>query len=513
MSTQLLIIAKRKTCFLLAFLLSLTSFGSSLIVVDSINTIKYPEVKFTINLFNPDPKSKTAFRIQENGKPLDFEFERIQPQSVAQENKVLLILLEDMCEEHHPGQKTFFQNVLINSIDDIVNPGDKVNIAVFDRSREGEPVVHTLLSEYTDNINLLSNTVSNFKSKDDLFYNQQSSDLYYALFDGVNEIKDKFPGKKKVVLLLSAGKNNEWSSEATPYRAIDLAFKNRIPVYSIQYRMQGWEHNRLTPIVVGTFGKEIVTNNLNEAVASVRSFINESLVRLNGQTYLFSFQSEILRDGRLHQFILFINEIPEEITFQCPRRKFLDFFRQFPEFAYPIASAAFIIIILITILIILKSKRNIKRRRENEIYKQDSQAHIELQMRELEEIKRKNRERERIEMERKELHDRQTLLSFMHSKGQIPKLIITSANKQRTYNIIKIEVLIGKNPKNDIVIDHSKVSDIHAKLIFQKNGEFVFHDLGSTEGISINGTKISEKQAIRHNDIIKIGDTTLLFMI
>ena len=51
-------------------------------------------------------------------------------------------------------------------------------------------------------------------------------------------------------------------------------------------------------------------------------------------------------------------------------------------------------------------------------------------------------------------------------------------------------VTIGRSSDNDVVIDDPKVSRHHARIVNNGSGTII-EDIGSLNGISINGTKVS----------------------
>ncbi len=276
---------KRLIALLISIHYSFFSLADNEITTDSVNTTNFPDITFRVNLFNPAPKPKSAFDIQENGQSRDFTFNNIAPEIASETNKTVLIILEDMSNSTHPGQKKFYKHVLINSISQWVKNGDKVNIALFDRSRDGKNVLRHLLPEYTDDTSSLINEVKIYPSKDDRWYRQKSSDLYNAIYDGLNELKDKDPENKRFLLVLSAGYNNPASNETKLDRSIDLARRHRIPIYSVQYFL--WEHRRLTSAIESTYGREIFTKDKQEATSLLLKH------HKMGKHILFSFLSKI----------------------------------------------------------------------------------------------------------------------------------------------------------------------------------------------------------------------------
>ena len=74
----------------------------------------------------------------------------------------------------------------------------------------------------------------------------------------------------------------------------------------------------------------------------------------------------------------------------------------------------------------------------------------------------------------------------------------------------KTAITIGRDPKNDIVIDNLAVSRFHTKITQQGNNYFV-EDLQSGNGTFLNEQRI-DKEILKHNDAITVGKHTLVFM-
>lgn len=71
------------------------------------------------------------------------------------------------------------------------------------------------------------------------------------------------------------------------------------------------------------------------------------------------------------------------------------------------------------------------------------------------------------------------------------------------------EVTIGRGPDCHISLEDSLVSWHHAKIV-KAYGGYMIEDLGSTNGMSINGRSIS-RQMLKYGDTIKIGIHDLCF--
>lgn len=69
-------------------------------------------------------------------------------------------------------------------------------------------------------------------------------------------------------------------------------------------------------------------------------------------------------------------------------------------------------------------------------------------------------------------------------------------------------VIVGRSPGADIVIGASYVSGRHARFSLMGQNLFV-EDLGSTNGTTVNGKRISEPAALRSGDVVSVGDVAI----
>ncbi len=82
---------------------------------------------------------------------------------------------------------------------------------------------------------------------------------------------------------------------------------------------------------------------------------------------------------------------------------------------------------------------------------------------------------------------------------------------QQVYLIEKPAVNIGRQLSNDIIVEDKRVSRNHAQIKYQSDGQFVIFDLGSTNGISINGTPHMRQHILRNGDHFTIGSYEFYF--
>lgn len=70
--------------------------------------------------------------------------------------------------------------------------------------------------------------------------------------------------------------------------------------------------------------------------------------------------------------------------------------------------------------------------------------------------------------------------------------------------------LIGREGA-DVGLYDPKVSRKHAEIGLYGPDAYVLRDLASTNGTYLNGRRVVEKCKLRHDDVIRVGDTSLRF--
>jgi NADPH-dependent 2,4-dienoyl-CoA reductase/sulfur reductase-like enzyme/pSer/pThr/pTyr-binding forkhead associated (FHA) protein len=84
----------------------------------------------------------------------------------------------------------------------------------------------------------------------------------------------------------------------------------------------------------------------------------------------------------------------------------------------------------------------------------------------------------------------------------IPKLVLLKEGKH---------FILGRDKKADIVLADVLVSRQHAEVVHGPDG-FYIHDLGSSNGVIVNQTRIDNPYLLTHGDRITIGNSTIYFM-
>ena len=75
---------------------------------------------------------------------------------------------------------------------------------------------------------------------------------------------------------------------------------------------------------------------------------------------------------------------------------------------------------------------------------------------------------------------------------------------------MKSQLIIGRSPNCDIVLPQVSVSKHHARISF-RNNRWILEDLGSTNGVILNGRHLTGPTVLQEKDVITIVDSHLIF--
>lgn len=80
------------------------------------------------------------------------------------------------------------------------------------------------------------------------------------------------------------------------------------------------------------------------------------------------------------------------------------------------------------------------------------------------------------------------------------------------FDLVGPEVVIGRSPDCQITIEDPLISRRHARIAIRDDHAIV-HDLGSRNGVRVNGRLIKGEQALKEGDRLRIGTQELVFAI
>jgi predicted component of type VI protein secretion system len=70
--------------------------------------------------------------------------------------------------------------------------------------------------------------------------------------------------------------------------------------------------------------------------------------------------------------------------------------------------------------------------------------------------------------------------------------------------------VLGRSRDSDVVIDDPNVSRHHAE-VRPSGGSWIVNDLGSTNGIKVNGRRVDGPQSLKRGDVIELGTSRVTF--
>ncbi len=95
------------------------------------------------------------------------------------------------------------------------------------------------------------------------------------------------------------------------------------------------------------------------------------------------------------------------------------------------------------------------------------------------------------------------------SSGRFRLAIKKGPNPGKTFDLTQIVAIIGRDASADIAVSDVEVSRQHARLSATESG-FTIEDLASTNGVFVNGVRITAPTDIKDGDVIGIGQTVEL---
>jgi pSer/pThr/pTyr-binding forkhead associated (FHA) protein len=96
--------------------------------------------------------------------------------------------------------------------------------------------------------------------------------------------------------------------------------------------------------------------------------------------------------------------------------------------------------------------------------------------------------------------------------SEAPRLVVLNTEfSGREFACVRTELRVGRAEDNDISLDHRSLSREHIKLRRSANGEWRVVDLGSANGVSVNGESYAAT-ALRSGDVIQLGHVKFRFM-
>jgi predicted component of type VI protein secretion system len=97
-----------------------------------------------------------------------------------------------------------------------------------------------------------------------------------------------------------------------------------------------------------------------------------------------------------------------------------------------------------------------------------------------------------------------------YARAVAAELEVWTVSGRRDVTLVGDRLTVGKGEENDVVLDDTTVSRLHA-VLEQFPAGWCVTDVGSSNGTFLNGERIWAQQRLRHGDEVRVGRTRLLF--
>lgn len=93
------------------------------------------------------------------------------------------------------------------------------------------------------------------------------------------------------------------------------------------------------------------------------------------------------------------------------------------------------------------------------------------------------------------------------SDGIEISITVIDSNKKHKITVSD-EIVIGRNPKCDVIINKPMVSSMHC-ILYRENNKIMAEDNHSTNGTMLNGKPLHHMIELKNNDVITLGDRSI----
>lgn len=506
---------RRKTALLsalclIAFALDLDAQG---ILKEGFNTDDFPVVSFVWHEYNPEVLSQSDFQsFAENGIKCDAVVENLPSSIKADENRYVVFLWEDLAY-HGANLYDFAKSSLLGFIESAgLKENDKINVSVYGRREVNEEsYLKSLTDGFVSGKDRIMPAIEGYKRSQRYYSSYPNrADIFPAVSEAIQMLSQQGDGVKSIVLI-TAGYPLDNSSASSDMNARLLAEKYHIPVYVLQY---GKDHgfsaklSSFAPLTYGTFRcfKNLSQKeNISDAIDALSGIYGSLATRYHGRDYKITFTSSCRRGDDASMVEFKVNGHEAKEMFMPPARSLAGFFKDYPLIA-ALCCLTICGLIALAVVFYVRSRRSDKKaiesiRQQSEQSSADAMGAISdtrnLLGRKIDEI--------REDMDYDKAAD---LEDLMRRKNVYPRLVCNVNGILVSHTVTKIHTSIGRDSGNDLVLSDARVSRRHAEIIFTGNS-FEIADAGSTNGIFVNGQRISSTTVLKDADKLEIGGVSI----
>ena len=505
-----------------------------------VDNAEFPYIEFVLQSRNPDELGLEDFQFFESIDGDKVELDSITCELLEDtvdysiENKCVLIMIEALYHKDRYEQvNTFFQAVE-NSIDDIVNNGDKVKVVAFSLRDGTTNILHDVTSKFTDDVDEIIDEIDAYKINYNDYTNKKVSDIMGALEEGIELLVKQENSLPKTILLLSEERKNKYAT-LTANDITERSNRKNIVINTIKYNRSYYEQYLEPTLSKETYGISKVLSTsagtsrksnpekVRESEELIIEILENAVQRASGNQYLVGVNVlNDTKDGLESTLIIkqLDSKYKTKLTYSAPGNWIIAQFQKNLLLASVVSFLLLLILVYVVWLFIDKKKQNklaleqskkrqrqINKEQESEILKQKQEI-LAMQNKEAQKVKSE----QLLQQNALKKSEEKNLISQMKRLGAFPILKYSDDNNSAQFEINTPITAVGRDEKtNNICVPNSNISRNHFSIIFS-NDKYTIVDNNSLNGMIINGYKLKNSE-LKNGDIIEIADVTFTFYI
>jgi hypothetical protein len=492
--------------------------------IKKIDTRDFPTVKGELWVRDPDgviPRD-VDFLEENSTKPIKPQLDRPkEAKDSLGKNKCIIFLVMN------PGNSmelNWYKEVVKKGVcSGSIQKGDKYVVLDYNNEAGGQ-LLFPATPSFTDDAVTFSRQVDMIQPRTVPTVCQVGSTLgYQAIIKALDILESQYPRIPSGIVILNRDYNCFGNDPTGLCRQLD------VPVYSVIYN-GGTELNSSRDLSKKTFGIYFSdpTRNAVTSSSKICDFLNNFLKRRAGFNYPFTYKSGYEKDGKPHTISLSYKGMQSVSRIDVPRKNLLEWI-----VANPIPAALVLLgIILLTVLAFVfinkrkkeaEQQRLIELQREQQMERQRIEKEEELaskiasQQNEMDSLKKREAAARDQEARRKAQEEQkkkdEALMAQMKLNGNYAWLDYSSGDGvKHRFEIRRPEFVVGRDPSCQLCINLPTVSKKHLQVNYTASNEYWVKDLGSSNGIYVNGQRVQQAR-LKHGDFIQAGELVLNFFL
>lgn len=491
----------------------------------SANMDEFPIVEFKVHARNPEFDLEGAIIVEEEKEVVPNSITK-EDQIESEKGKTVLFIIENHYLAERNVQREYFSQI-VNALESAqFEKGDEIIMASFDWERNDTLLFFANSGESID-LDEFKFIASNMQAKSSLGKKSdkgKSSELYRAMSEALEFLEGFETDNLKSLFVMSG----EFSYTFAPvYKdpdlVIDKSLELNIPIYSLGFDIGMNDKYSLKEVCEKTYG-ESHTGDLNwidESVTYLQEALEDMANRSGGSHFIITYTSSLPKDGKDHSVILsksgkgLFNHV-----LSAPSKSFGEQIKDNLIVFLLLIIALIGSVVGVFLFLSKKKKERIQKEREQtdqlEQVKQEnerSSAQLKAQDQKMKLKEEQDKQKELAEKKRKEREQHElyieSQLKEMRESG-LPHLRVVVVDNTSDYEINAPTYTIGREGSNNVVLELNTVSKLHAQIVYSK-GQYTIYDLGSTNGVQVNGIRKDAHQ-LEHNDVFEIGGVNFTYL-